>query len=599
MNQLAEAGIPAWTMLAESMGVSEATARKMSEEGKVGMTQIMGLIDKLGQRYNGMAEAQSKTMLGMASTLKDNIGMALGDAFKPVFDSAKKAMSFVVKFMDGKKFTSVISMIQSGMLSLMSVIEGIVSSPLAMFVVKVATVASGILAAVGAASLLSGIFGTMMSVVAPLVIPITAAIAGMTLLTTLVQRAFASPEAKEFGRLINEVKTNVLEIGRNVYRAIVPAFKSVGDMMSNIFGNTGTIQSGFNSFIGGVLKRLRSMVDFMSVLSSDWGAAWEYLKVKAAAVAITIWEEFKYTLNERIPFAVAAMVDATIAGFTALVMNGQKIFSAFGTVIVGIFDVVVQTIANGFKAAMKVIEIQMRAAEAAWQNVQKGNLGGAVQSIVDGGDAAAEVGKDFFKKALEDIKNPINTFSSEMGAVSKDVGKAAVDAFKTTMSAMPPRVASTMERIAHNLAEKMYGEMKNKRDRDRFAGQTGAFLGKIMGGAKSGLGAAGDAAMGWLDSARARFNEIAGMFNQPKSDEEKKKNSKTDFVGIEQMNKRLQESLSGSDEKKDRKAAVKATLDVKEETKKVGTAIGAAIAGSSRATVDAIKGLGKSIGFGD
>ena len=77
MRQLAEAGIPAWQMLADKMGVSVPEAmEKVSKSGvsaAVGLDAIVGGMDK---KFAGMMEKQAQEIPGLFATLTDNMGMA-------------------------------------------------------------------------------------------------------------------------------------------------------------------------------------------------------------------------------------------------------------------------------------------------------------------------------------------------------------------------------------------------------------------------------------------------------------------------------------------------------------------------------------------
>lgn len=82
LNQLAEAGVPAREILAKGLGVSTAEMLKMVEDRTVSAaTAITILMEGLNKRFGGMMELQSKTMLGMWSTVQgegENVLRILG-----------------------------------------------------------------------------------------------------------------------------------------------------------------------------------------------------------------------------------------------------------------------------------------------------------------------------------------------------------------------------------------------------------------------------------------------------------------------------------------------------------------------------------------
>lgn len=78
--QLGGRGIPIIAELAKQFGVAESQVSKLVEQGKVGFDNLQRAFVSLteeGGRFHGMMDAQSQTMLGLASTLSDNVNIAL------------------------------------------------------------------------------------------------------------------------------------------------------------------------------------------------------------------------------------------------------------------------------------------------------------------------------------------------------------------------------------------------------------------------------------------------------------------------------------------------------------------------------------------
>jgi tape measure domain-containing protein len=103
MLQLTEAGIPAWDLLAKSIGKSVEQTRKLSEQGKLdgagsakAISAMLNLSPEQGGRA-GLMDRLSKTYSGMASNLEDIKGRAQGVATKPLFDDLEKMMDAGLK----------------------------------------------------------------------------------------------------------------------------------------------------------------------------------------------------------------------------------------------------------------------------------------------------------------------------------------------------------------------------------------------------------------------------------------------------------------------------------------------------------------------
>lgn len=86
MMQLTSAGIPAWQILADSIGKSVAETRKLAEQGLIPAKQaVEALTTGMEQRFGGMMAKQSQTFQGAMSTIRDSLNNALATAFKPFF----------------------------------------------------------------------------------------------------------------------------------------------------------------------------------------------------------------------------------------------------------------------------------------------------------------------------------------------------------------------------------------------------------------------------------------------------------------------------------------------------------------------------------
>jgi len=109
MMQLTEAGIPAWDILAKSMGKSTAQVMELSEKGLIPADKaVQALADGMEERFPNMMAKQSKAFAGLMSTLKDNLNQTFGQVMKPAFDwlsntALPMAIDLVAKFSEGFK----------------------------------------------------------------------------------------------------------------------------------------------------------------------------------------------------------------------------------------------------------------------------------------------------------------------------------------------------------------------------------------------------------------------------------------------------------------------------------------------------------------
>jgi len=101
MLQLTEAGIPAWDILAKAMGKSTAEVMKLSERGLIPADKaIQDIVDGMESRFPGMMNAQSKTLGGMISNLKDWSELAGRTLGKGLFEQIKPRVEGALEYLN-------------------------------------------------------------------------------------------------------------------------------------------------------------------------------------------------------------------------------------------------------------------------------------------------------------------------------------------------------------------------------------------------------------------------------------------------------------------------------------------------------------------
>lgn len=93
INQLTGRGIPVISELAKQFGIAESEVRGLVESGKVGFPQIKKVFSDLtseGGQFAGMMDAQSKTLGGLFSTFKDNLGLIARDFGQALLPALKE-----------------------------------------------------------------------------------------------------------------------------------------------------------------------------------------------------------------------------------------------------------------------------------------------------------------------------------------------------------------------------------------------------------------------------------------------------------------------------------------------------------------------------
>lgn len=94
LNQLRDAGIPVYDLLASALGKSKEEVVALKDEGKLGKDALDAMMGALQsgkglERFNGLMEAQSKSLSGRWSTFTDTVTMGLAKAVKPALPLVK------------------------------------------------------------------------------------------------------------------------------------------------------------------------------------------------------------------------------------------------------------------------------------------------------------------------------------------------------------------------------------------------------------------------------------------------------------------------------------------------------------------------------
>lgn len=107
MMQLADEGIPAWKMLADSMHMTVPEVQKLTSQGLIPADKaIKAVSDGMHNMFGGGMAAQANTFNGLLSTFQDNIGAAWRAFTGPLFDKAKIGLTDLGNLVSSPAFQS-------------------------------------------------------------------------------------------------------------------------------------------------------------------------------------------------------------------------------------------------------------------------------------------------------------------------------------------------------------------------------------------------------------------------------------------------------------------------------------------------------------
>lgn len=134
MLQLAEAGVPAWEMLANKIGTDIPTAMDKVSKGQISAAEgIQAVISGMNSKFGGMMEQQAQTVNGIMSNIQDSvtqsmvvIGDKIIEAFdiKPKLKGAQDALGEFTEKVKSIGLADAIREIPSGFAGSMAVIAG-------------------------------------------------------------------------------------------------------------------------------------------------------------------------------------------------------------------------------------------------------------------------------------------------------------------------------------------------------------------------------------------------------------------------------------------------------------------------------------------
>lgn len=99
MRQLAEAGIPAYEILREKLGLTQKQLQNLGKESIPASKAINALVDGMNERFGGVVAASSKTLKGIISNIKDNATMLISGAFEPLVTYVKSGLNALGEFL--------------------------------------------------------------------------------------------------------------------------------------------------------------------------------------------------------------------------------------------------------------------------------------------------------------------------------------------------------------------------------------------------------------------------------------------------------------------------------------------------------------------
>lgn len=253
LNQLRDAGIPVYDLLASATGKSKAEIVKLAAAGKLGKKELDAMMKALEtgkglERFKGLMDAQSKSLGGLWSTMKDTFSQGMAQVIMPLVPVLQQylpgAMAATGKALGGLAGGVKVAVEWGGKLK--GWLDGLGKS-------------AGSSAFLQQLAKIAGDVGTQIRTVAgPAVENISATI-----------RTEVIPAMVAFGKAMEPV---IIWLAQKLAPVVVNVFK------------------GIVTFIQGAVKVIAGIFNVLAgVLTGNWGRAWEGVK----QIAVGVWTEIK------------------------------------------------------------------------------------------------------------------------------------------------------------------------------------------------------------------------------------------------------------------------------------------------------------------
>lgn len=99
VRQLSEAGIPAFEILQEELGLTQEQLRNLGNQGIPASDAINALVDGIQKRFGNVTLAAAKTVTGIISNIQDNATMLFASIFEPLTTFIKSALVVLGDFL--------------------------------------------------------------------------------------------------------------------------------------------------------------------------------------------------------------------------------------------------------------------------------------------------------------------------------------------------------------------------------------------------------------------------------------------------------------------------------------------------------------------
>lgn len=539
--QLANAGIPAWKLLADAMGVTVAEAIKLGDQGKLGLREIHLLLGEVEKKYKGLAEEiTNRSPKDAFIALRSQIALIVAQIAGPLLSSFLKFVNLVREGLKSDFMKKLVAGATRLSEMLAKAFEFLTTTKMGQAILATVALAAGFTAAaVAIVGLIAAAIAFPQLAIAiaaipaiiALILPLMGALAAAIVGTAAAfKAAFESPSAVKLRRHLSEMKNLILEIIANVKGGLLEAFNAIKKLVMSLF--TSEVMQANVDFWTSVTGYAKDFLDLISLLTTNFGLTWQLFSVFAKIAFNNMIADVKHFLSywgTVIENVGTVMVNALGASFDEI----AGFVTAFGTLFMEVISSAGDRLSATFAALKQlpadVLEYGISGASERYN--------ATVQSAIDSQVARQNVAFGEFGKAIDPV------------AATRRVVERLDDNLKDAPKYKEPAANRGLFKQAAALLK----QMETERTKDRVEAGKNKMKDWIADQVKNAGASVKGVAAGAVGVAGGAAKMIANRFRG----EEQEEKAKGEFVGIAELSKKIQLGILNADEEADRKAMIK------------------------------------------
>lgn len=354
MLQLSEAGVPAWKLLADAMGLSVAQVQDLSQKGKLGSKELGLLLGGMEKSFGGGMQKQASSFNGLMSTLSDTVKGVVTPAFLDMQKSIKPILSWIIEALP--KINPMFIKIAIAVVSVAGAFTGLVGAISALQIIMPA---------------ISGAMGILSGVISSISFPIILLGVAVVGLYIVIKKNFESVKnlafslAGVFSNVFDKISTAFVAISKIitdnlsgiedfVYGVFVGIYNSVETPIAQIIGaidewinifedqiSSMSLGNSFSAIILGMQSVISAVGNFVNMVGKPIGEMFTNLSktivFNVFSIASTILEQFGKISNDA-SFGFVQMSNTISSIFNTLSTNVITIINLFSTQGIAIFN---------------------------------------------------------------------------------------------------------------------------------------------------------------------------------------------------------------------------------------------------------------------